>query len=141
MVNKYNRKKFEFGGGAGIARDKKMSALPEAKQLLKGLKVPNVNSTFDKEKAKKVLDQEKSGPINPKQNVTKGPMKAIPAGVFSVVRGAMGRRARKDINKYNRIIKDASKFAKENPKKVKKALNDKERIADLTKKLQKLRKK
>ena len=121
MVNKYNRKKFEFGGGAGIARDKKMSALPEAKQLLKGLKVPNVNSTFDKEKAKKVLDQEKSGPINPKQNVTKGPMKAIPAGMSSLVKGA---------------VKAGKKYLKKNPQKF-----DKKKIADLTKKLQKLRKK
>ena len=115
MVNKYNRKKFEFGGGAGIARDRKV--VP---------KVPNVNPTFDREKAKTVLDREKSGPINPKQNVTTGPMKAKPAGMSSVVKG---------------IIKKAGKFTKKNPNKVKKVLSNKEKIADLTKKLQKLREK
>ena len=114
MVNKYNRKKFQFGGGADMGRDRKVP------------KVPNVNPTFDKEKAKKVLDQEKPKPIDPKQNVTKGPMKAKPAGMPSVVKG---------------IIKKAGKFTKKNPDKVKKALNDKERIADLTKKLKKLREK
>ena len=126
MVNKYNRKKFQFGGGADMGRDRKVP------------KVPNVNPTFDREKAKKVLDQEKPKPINPKQKVTKGPMKAEPAGVFSVVKGAMGRRARKDINK---IIKDASRFAKENPNKVKNVLSNKKKITDLAKKLKKLREK
>ena len=114
MVNKYNRKKFQFGGGVDMGRDRKVP------------KVPNVNPTYDKEKAKTILDKEKSGPINPKQNVTTGPMKAKPAGMSSVVKG---------------IIKKAGKFTKKNPNKVKKVLSNKEKIADLTRKLQKLREK
>jgi hypothetical protein len=114
MVNKYNRKKFQFGGGADMGRDRKVP------------KVPNVNPTFDKEKAKKVLDKEKSGPVNPKQNVTKGPMKAEPAGMPSVVKG---------------IIKKAGKFTKKNPDKVKKVLNDKQRINALMEKIKKLKEK
>ena len=114
MVNKYNRKKFQFGGGADMGIDRKVP------------KVPNVNPTYDKEKAKTVLDKEKSGPINPKQNVTKGPMKAKPARMPSVVKG---------------IIQKAGKFTKKNQNKVKKVLSNKEKITDLAKKLQKLREK
>ena len=109
MVNKYNRKKFQFGGGADMGRDRKVP------------KVPNVNPTFDREKAKKVLDKEKSGPVNPKQNITKGPMKATPLGMSSLVKGA---------------VKAGKKYLKKNPQKF-----DKKKIADLTKKLKKLREK
>ena len=129
MVNKYNRKKFQLGGGAGIARDKKMSALPEAKQLLKGLQVPNVNPTFDREKAIKFLGQEKSKPINPKQKIPKGRMKAVDMRFKGVPSGIKG------------ILKQANKFARANPDKVKKVLQDKKRIAELMKKLKELRKK
>ena len=113
MVNKYNRKKFQFGGGADMGIDRKVP------------KVPNVNPTYNKEKAKTVLDKEKSGPINPKQNVTTGPMKAKPARMPSVVKG---------------IIQKAGKFTKKNPDQVKKTLNDKRKINALMEKIKKLRK-
>ena len=117
------RKKFDLGGGAGMARDKKNSALPEARQLLKGLRVPNINKKdFDLGKAMKTLKKEKGAPTNPTQPRVKGPTKGTPAGVPSIVKG---------------ILKQSKKFTKKNPKLVDKLMKKDlpQKTKDLLKKL------
>ena len=100
------RKKFDLGGGAGMARDKKNSALPEARQLLKGLRVPNPNT-------KTPLDRKKF-----KQ-------KATPAGLPSVVKGIL-KQSKKFTKKNPKLVDKLMK--KDLPQKTKdllKKLKDK----------------
>tara|TARA_R100001594_G_scaffold88382_1_gene122640 strand:+ start:64 stop:393 length:330 start_codon:yes stop_codon:yes gene_type:complete len=108
MASKYYRKSFEFGGGADTGRDRKVP------------KVPSVKFTFNKEKAKKILEKEKSKPVDPKEPKSEGVMKGTPLGMPSFVKGA---------------IKAGKKYLKKNPQKF-----DKEKIAELTKKIKKLKK-
>ena len=106
------RKKFNLGGGAGMARDKKNSALPEARQLLKGLRVPNPNT-------KKPLDRKKFKQFKLPDEFKQ---KATPAGLPSVVKG---------------ILKQSKKFTKKNPKLVDKIMKKDlpQKTKDLLKKL------
>ena len=81
---------------------------------------PDTSPSFDRKKVKKILGKHKSKPQNPNEYLTTGPMKGTPLGMPSFVKGA---------------IKAGKKYLKKNPQKF-----DKEKIAELTKKIKKLKK-
>jgi hypothetical protein len=111
------RKKFNLGGGADMGRDRKVP------------KVPNINKKdFDLGGAMKTLKKEKGAPVNPTQPRVKGPTKANPAGVPSIVKG---------------ILKQSRKFTKKNPKLTDKIMKEDlpQKTKDLLKKLQQGKKK